>query len=594
MRPIETAGDLYREIKNRGLHLQKDNGRDDALLRELTAKLGCPDTRLQRFLDSSDLSAAVFLRSFLELAAPFARMFQEIWDYLSRELAPRAGETISIRFGFDDAHDQCAIDLEQFRRYVQTTQHVVAEVTTQVWPYDALHGLFAVGRKAVDAADEAPWKLYDRHGRYEPGKPYELPVVHVSGHPFDDAVQSVRSVFQHIINGYVTERNQQECVRRLPEVREDEEDANERQSLQRAAFLLTDLLPTWFFVFARCNSLPASAKDEAFDEYAQSVKPYLTSGTGVAEVPLLAALDVLNLPFWRHRWHTYEVWATVLTLHLLEDYKPALRIEKGRAPLDGYSAAIVADLKARNHDLACIAIQVETPFKRGRRRAIKPDLRICLDNPTLSQNTAAVVEFKQRARFDRKSLHEMACAYTDGCPNSGGCVILNYDKTDVPISLPPYSHLVEGVQPLAPANIDMFRQRLSDLLHRAGLVPVSEKTTVLLDVSSSMGDAYQTPEAQRYLRALLAIPWLKILRFNNGLVEGGDVDARTAAGLTTSGGTQLRQALTEIESLYGMPSKLLIVTDGEHDNPSDILTRVPKVRECMPEEIGSNIEWLRQ
>lgn len=593
MEPIETAGDLYREIKNRGLHLRSENGRDDALLRELAAELGCSHRQLQRFLDSSDLSAEDFLRAFLELVAPFARMFQEIWDYLNRELAPKATETISVRFGFEDADDQCAVNLEEFRRYVETAQRVAAAVTTQIWPYEALHGLFAVGETLAGTTREPIWKLYDQHPRYQPGRPYDLPAVHLSGHPFDDVLQTVRNVFQDIIDGYMTEQNQLERARRLPEVREDEEDSNKPQSLRRASFLLTDLLPTWFFILVRCGSFPAEAKEKALAKYRQTVEPHLTSGRGIADVPLLEAVDVLDLPFWRHRWHTYEIWATVQTLRFLEDYKPVLRVEEGRAPIDGYSPAVIAALKARDNDMACVAIQVETPFKKGKRNAIRPDLRICIGDPTIPSNTAGVVEFKQRSRLDSKAMHEMACAYTEGCPGSGGLVILNYDKTDACIDLPPRSYLIEGVRPLEQASLDMFRQKLTDILCEAGLSPLREETTVLLDVSSSMGDAYRTREAQRYLRQLLAMPWLKILRFNNGLVEGGDLDATKAAGLTTSGGTQLRKALNEIESLYGLPSKLLIVTDGEHDNPTDILTRLPKVRECLPGEIGDNIEWLR-
>lgn len=593
MKPIETAGALYREIKKRGLHLRPRNGRDNALLEELKSKLGCQDSRLQRFLDSSDLSAEAFLRVFLQLAAPFACMFREIWDYLNQQRALKATETISVRFGFEDSDDRCSVDLEQFRRHVQTTERVLVRVATELWPFNALHGLFEVGRKLVDGGREPTWRLYDEHGCYEPGKPYDLPIVRSTGHPLDEVIKSVRDVFQQIIDGYATEREHRECARRLPEVREDTEQSCDRPSLQRSAFLLTDLLPMWFYILARWTDIEISAKDAALQEYGKSVKPFLASGKGFAQVPLLAALDVLDLPFWRHRWHTYEVWASVLTLRSLQDYKPALRIEKGHLPLDGYSAAIVADLKAREHPSACVAVQVETPFKKGKRKAIKPDLRVCIADPTASDNTAGVVEFKQQWRIDAKTLAEMAFAYSYGCPNSRGVVILNYDRTDTPVSLPPRSYLIEGVQSLNRGSIDLFQRRLSDILQTAGLDPMNEETTVLLDVSSSMGDSYQDTDVQRFLRALLAMPWVRILRFNNGLLEGGDLDVATAQSLTTTGGTQLGRALSDIESLFGMPNKLLIVTDGEHDNPRDILSRIPKVRECLPKEIGEIMDWLR-
>ena len=592
MKPIETASALYREIKQRGLHLREKDGRDNALLRELTAKLGCPDARLQRFLDASDLSAEAFLRVFLQLAAPFASMFQEIWAYLNRQRAPKATETISVRFGFEDSDDRRSLNLEQFRRCVETAEQVLALATTQLWPLDALRGLFDVGRRLVEEGCEPTRKLYDERGRYEPGKPYDLPIVKSSGHPFDEVVKNVRHVFQQIIDGCMSERERRDGARRLPEVKEDAEQLNEDTSLQRSVVLLTDLLPGWFFILVECSGLGGRAKDAALQEYKKSVQPFLTSGKDVAEVPLLAALDILDLPFWRHRWHTYEVWATVLTLGSLQDYRPALKIEKGYVALDGYAAAVVADLKAREHPSACVAVQVQTPFQQGKRKAIKPDLRVCFDDPSSADNTAGVVEFKQRRRIESKALTEMAVAYSNGCPHSGGVVILNYDRTDTPVPLPPGSYLIEGVHPLNPDAIELFQRRLSQILRTAGLSPMNEETAVLLDVSWSMGDSYQDRDVQSFLRALLDLPWVKILRFNNGLLEGGDLDATTAESLATSGGTQLGRALSDVESLFGLPSKLLIVTDGKHDNPRDILSRIPKMRECLPKEIGKNIAWL--
>ena len=243
LKAIEKAGDLYREIKSRGLHLREDNGRDNALLQELAGKIGCPDARLQRFLDASDLSAEAFLRVFLELAAPFARMFKEIWDYLSAEASPKATETISVRFGFQDSKDQCDIDLEQFRRYVETSQRVIAEVTTRLWPYKALNGLFSVGAKLTDG-NQVPMSRCDEYARYEPGKPYALPIVSCTGHPFDQVVKDVRSVFQYIIDGYAQERSQKEPAKQLPELRQDV-DVNHEVSLATATRVSSDGLTAY-------------------------------------------------------------------------------------------------------------------------------------------------------------------------------------------------------------------------------------------------------------------------------------------------------------------------------------------------------------
>jgi len=592
MKPIETAGVLYREIKRRGLHLREQNGRDDALLQELTSRLGCPDEHLQRFLDASNLSAEAFLRVFLQLAAPFARMFQEIWEYLSHHNAPKTAETISIRFGFEDDEDRQSFDLEQFRRYVETSRMVFASVVTHHWPSEALNGLFSIGRTVISPEREPIWRIYNEHGRYEPGKPYDLPLVSCTGHPFDEVVQGVRDVFQQIIIGYIIEMEQEHSVRRLPEVIEQKDQSEHDFSFQRSSSLLTDLLPTWYYIFARCANIGERPKDAALQEYDVTVRPLLQSRTDRANVPLLEALDILDLPFWRHRWHTYEVWASVLTLRSLQEYRPILRIGSGHIPLDGYTAAVVADLKAHDCVSACVAVQVETPFRKGKRKAIKPDLRVCFADPSSAENTAGVIEFKQRSRIDRQVLAEMANAYSHGCPRSGGVLILNYDSTSTAIYLPPNCYFIEGVQPLNLRGIRLFQQRLSEILCVVGFEPPRGSTIVLLDVSASMGDSYRDRNVQVSLRKILGMPWVKILRFNNWLVEGGDLDPLSAQSLTTSGGTQLGRALSDLEYLFGLPDNLLIVTDGGHEHPTDLLKRIPRVKECAPAEIGDNIAWL--
>lgn len=592
MKPIELAGDLYREIKRRGLHLRKENGRDDVLLRELSTKLGCPDDRLQKFLDASDLSAESFLRIFLQVAEPFAKMFQEIWEFLSQHYAPKARETITVRFGFPDSPDQISVSLEQFRRYVETSRRVFASRTTRIWPYQALNGLFNVGRKLIPSGSSEPWKLYDSHGRYRPGEPYQLPILVIGSHPFDEVIRDIRAVFQEIIDEYASEAQLRRSTRQLLELVE-EEDSESRKSLQKAADLLADLLTTWFYILAMYPRIANALKDDAYQEYNTRVRGLLRTGTIFGEVPLLAALDILDLPFWRHRWHTYEVWSTVLTLRSLQDYRPNLRTTSGYLPIDGYTPAIIADVSAKGYPSACVAAQVETPFHEGRRRAIKPDLRICFSDQFSPDQTAGVVEFKQRQKIDTKGLTEMVSAYAKGAPRSGGVLVLNYDVTTTRVSLPCNCHLVEGVQPSNKQTITTFQRRLSELLQEAHFEPLGENTMVLLDISSSMGNLYQDKDIQSYLRMLLGMKWIKVLRFNDGLVQGGDLDAASAANLVTSGGTKLRQALQDIERFFGLPDRLLIVTDGGHDHPTEMMRRISEVRECLPKEIEKNIDWLK-
>ena len=585
--PIDTAAALYREIRKRGLHLRNGNGRDNSLIIDLGQKLGCPDHRLQAYLNASGLTAEAFLLAFMEIAAPFARMFQEIWEYLSTWSAPKALETISVRFGFPESPKRQNLTLEQFRRHVETGKKILGLGWLSLWPGEAMHTLFDLAR-ILPQPSQAP--AYQKQRRYEPGRPYALPHVDKGPHLFDLVVERVRNLFQHIIDGYAEEQSQHSREREIPELREGNDHGEEESAFRNAAYLLTDLLPAWLGLFEGIAHLPISLKDKAAQYFDGEISPLLETGRRERMMPVVTALDILDLPFWRHRWHTYEMWSTVLCLRAMEDYRPRLRIVDGYLPIDGYSGTIIADLKTKVYSKACISVQVETPFRRLLRKAIKPDLRICLCDEAAPEATATLIEFKQRAKLTGKYLESLANDYLDGSPRSSGLIFLNYDDLKVSPRLPRNAMILEGVRPENDLRKKQFREELLRLVVLAGLEP--ERVVVLLDVSSSMGDRYSPTSVQMALRKLVKMPGITILRFNDGLVSGGDLDESEVPSIQTSGGTQLRRALDEMEQRFGTPTKLLIITDGGHDHPKDRLSHIQYVRECSPTDVEWNIDWL--
>ena len=589
MEPIETAAELYREIKRRGLHLRSGYGRDDSLVHELALRIGCPDLQLQRYLDGSALSAKDFLKSYLRVAQPFAQMFEDIWQYLSQKTAPGALETISIRFGFPDADGQIDVDLEAFRRYVESSRRVMATVDIALWPFEALHKLFTLGRILVPERLNA----HDVHyTRYEPGKPYVLPEILPRFHKFDDILARMKAVFQQIIDDYAREKTS-ETEWSLPELVDDNYEEERNMGLRNFAYLLTDLLPMWYPILKTAKYIASEQKNQALQYYSENIEPVLTRTVGRAPIPVLEALDVLDLPFWRHRWHTYEIWATILTLHALDQYKPEPRITTGgRIPFDGFTEEIVAHLAARDYPNACVAVQVQTEFERDARKAIKPDLRICFSNTFAPEETAAVVEFKQRAKLSPDNIHEIATAYRDGCPRTGGVIVINYDISGLSTQMPDRCYLFEGMRPGNSTRLKEFGEQLLCMLKTAKLLPNLGSVVVLLDVSSSMGSAYTHNNVPDALKRLLNIPRIKILCFNNGLLPGADLDESACRSIRTSGGTQLGQALDDMEHLIGPPDRLLVVTDGEHDHPVEKLQAISEVRECTPAELSHSIDWL--
>ena len=202
--------------------------------------------------------------------------------------------------------------------------------------------------------------------------------------------------------------------------------------------------------------------------FSREIKPLLGRAVEETEVPLLAALDILDLPFWRDRWHTYEILASIATLRSLRQYRPRLRVNAGRVPLDGYTGEIIGDLAGVRGQLGCVAVQALTTHA-GRR--IKPDLRICASKSVKPKTTVAIVEFKQRGAMTRAHAEEVAEKYAAGAPNAGGVLLLNYDEPGITPNLPPNSVLMQGIQPLARARIAEFEERLLQALSRAGFDP---------------------------------------------------------------------------------------------------------------------------
>ena len=71
---IDSAADLFREIKRRGLELRRGEGRDDVLYHQLANKLGLEPDRIQKGLDQGRVSVEEFVYAFFSILQPFAQI----------------------------------------------------------------------------------------------------------------------------------------------------------------------------------------------------------------------------------------------------------------------------------------------------------------------------------------------------------------------------------------------------------------------------------------------------------------------------------------------------------------------------------------
>jgi hypothetical protein len=572
-KPLNTAAELYREMATRGLEIRKTDARDNCLFDELLANLNCQDIELMKFLKKENISAKKFLLEFLKTVSPFSVMFQNIWTYLAKHYAPKVSENeiISIRFGLpgeDNIHD---INLEQFRRYAEKARLIETIIQYSIWSENALIMLFELQTILNDN------KRSTQYNRYRPGKYFELPNITVTDNPMDVVINDVRSVMLGIIDRYRIE---------METTGDSETDSPQRH----LAIILTDLLPGWYTIYEDTNAISDERKMKGLAYYEEHIKPYIDIENKIKQEEIEEALDILDLPFWKHRWHTYEIWSTVNILDNLAGFHTEPRIKDGRICLDGYSSEIIADVKNTMFPDACVAIQVQTDIQIGDKIAMKPDLRICFTNAIDEKdNTAAVIEFKQRKVITKDHIEEVALRYTNGAKKSGGVIITNYDITSVVPKLPPKSYYIEGVHPNNNSALIRLKDNLLSILNSVGFEQ-KKKRVVLMDISTSMTIHYDRTEVYNALQLYANNKGLKIYFFNEALVDM-QLSAKGGYKIITTGGTNLKVSLDQLLEKEGNIDRLLVVTDGDEAMPTN-LEGIKLYEECLPSLMGEKLTWI--
>ena len=576
---VETAAELYAELKRRGLHLRRQgNGRDAGLLRELCDAVGCPDDQLKDFLQRTPIPVATLLQAFMDAAAPFAQMYQEIWAYLDSVRARRASEILRLRV----APGEAPVELEQFREWAEAAETMLRTREFATWP---ARGLITVANSA--------WGLGLRSTRrwnsYRPGEPYQLlPLRTTQRDHYTQFLVRVHRVLQSALDDAAREADAVRRIRALPEL--DVDNSNVRMQLSFDRGILADLVPLWTPLFDAGSSAPANVQQAVINAFEQHVASQVTTGKALVPEQVRKQVECLALPFWRYRWRTYEIWVSVVTLRSLSDLAPVANVSDGVVPLDSSTAAQVASLRCSDFPSACVIAQMRTRFSRGRQRmAIHPDLSICFDDRCQPESRAVVIEAKQRETLTAAHVATVGGKYRDGSPRASGVLIVNYDD-DVPATAPPPRVCVLGRVRPGSVGADQMQREVQRLTHEAGLRG-RRPTAVLLDVSGSMKDHYQDKAIRGVLRRLLAMAHIKVACFNDRLLICGDILVAGPSPISTTGGTNLASSFAELLRQIGPLEALLVVSDGEyHDTPS--LQQVPFRKRVLPSQLPPALDWL--
>jgi hypothetical protein len=559
---------LWDEICKRGLEPGKE-GRDEALLNELKRRLKLKKGNIREQLKRVKIEE--FIYAFFSIIEPFAKMYAEIYSLMQQFGARRAKENILVKFDFSFPGGKLEFDINKFKESYELLRRV--REPQVIWTPNDFFKVFKLIRIIEQGVKD--WQY--AYVRYERGVNFKLPDVPYFQGELYDVLIKVREAVQGAI-----------------ELVDSKPDINQYPLLKSYYYILTDLVPGVVQLLIQdaarlANIEPQKAKEavEYFEKEIWSKLQFRINEKIVKEL-----LDILNLPFWRYRWYLYEVWATMHTIDALADIDISLNVDSaGTLAVEVGKTTEIAIMHTKKGDLKVVA-QLETPVigMQGR-KAIKPDLRICIDPVNDPNNTLLVIELKQRKRITRRYLSELISAYEKGCPRSVKNYFLNYDalSSELNTLATAKSQLIGDFNPSRPRAINWYKVDIVTQIIKLGYKPVMRFDAILFDISGSMTGRYNSAEIQEAIKALLMENRrARIFLFNTELIKPQDMDpsAISESLKNTWGDTALEPCLKQLLEFKNI-KRILIITDGEYgEAPS--LSKF-EVVQCQPtvQEISS-------
>lgn len=427
---IETCAQIHRKLwYSNELAVAQGYGknpRDEALLKSLAIKLSIPDESFILSDESKAISAQQYLMAMLEVLEPLSVMFQDIWNYCERSMTKTSKNTLDISWNFNIKGDQVTINFEAFRRYRQLLEQVPESNA-----FNNLCNGFA-----------------DACRNYQENRPNERPAK-LPAKPKDAMPKSVAS--------------------RIYDLCESVRD----QGLEKSGY------------WGTADAVPALWAIKNLSLWDMHAFAHLQSLLDQC-APNLKAEDILDLPFWRHRWQIYELWCLVTTLQLFARRGFELnRSPTGAALLELGQTVVVAERKS----LPFGQIIYQPSYLRRAGKNVQPDIVVVRGTSTVIQpdDVAAIIECKQHKMPDDESLKTLkkryfdgvAASYADAVATDGALVLVNYDNVDFP-------HDYTLIDEFRPQTRHTLAAPLAAVLNEFSQVEVQPQPVLIIDGSSSM------------------------------------------------------------------------------------------------------------
>lgn len=597
---LETAKDVLKAMEDRGFHLRRGEGRDDALYEQLKSELGCPvGTFLPRFLDDASISATDLIIAFLRIAEPFSLMYRDIYAVMKQHGAKKGSESIRIHCGADET--ALDIDIEDFVEWERVQTEVRCQLKQRLWPMDSFRAVSGILRKL------GAYPNWNTGSRYEPDQPYSVPLPSPSGlNRIDNMIHTIYILLVGTA-GAIYQANvktSNSFVEALTEAGGATESDEMNRLLKNASFTreaFPCLLQQYEDLVERFQSGDWRKEDvdEAVDEFNEVISK-LDVVKKDAEVLVDLFRKILDLPFWKYRWYLYEVWIATIVIDALREYEPEIPLNADEIlPLVRGSAAVIGEFCDRDGNSLSIIAQHQTPVSGfANRKGMCPDYRIAQGGGKQPEDTLLVVECKQRKGMSASDLEKNISLYEYGAQRSIRNVFTNYDQFP-PISLTSTkTTLVSHCHPGNAQQVAFLKTTVVDSLYNHGILPSRQGfDAILVDISWSMQNDYDDEQThQSLLRLVQQNPRAKLFYFNDTLLDPGTIPAAelvSSIRLAIRGGTCLPRALESIRDRYPDVKRIALLTDVDYDEIDPNINTFFELVSCLPADMADKAELWR-
>jgi hypothetical protein len=437
-----STAELWKKLSD--LANFEDSAYDKELKNSIAKKLNLDEKRFEEELGEKGISADRLLTAVLDALKPFSQMMGELLKTYEAAGAVSNNKNIQIRFNFDDGPEQ--YDLNAFRKKVE----IIGDgVETR--------------RKLID-----PWKFLEPLYMYE--NKGTFPAHRMKGYNYPKEIEQWLRDYENDIlpehfpdflligNGFLDEKLgeilalAEEALQRYR--REYDETIGWKQSFQNAKEKYDNTFwhaesDHWLSEFVKVFYDVTTYSKEVISPYGmigriEKVLNDPKTVSRVTEKTLYRVLtDILDMPFWKHRYEMYSAWVFTCIAESVSDLGICYNVENG-----------VLEFKFRETLLATVflpdgdyEIWAEKRYKAdhvtpgsGRKEHIQPDYSIIRRNKD-SESFCALIECKQ---YKKSSTRNFAAAVNDYAGNvpDAKVFLVNYG----PISKNLYVNLNKDVR----------------------------------------------------------------------------------------------------------------------------------------------------